>query len=149
MTGPNMKLKAIFFIFLMLTGLYACNRDEPNMVRINDVFTLGMGEQVKMVDDRSHLLYVSVVEVEDSRCPADLFCIEEGQAKVKVVIEDTRNSQFSTFLCLGDCSPNIGDIKSFVFYRLEYTIELIDVFPYPATENLKDPRRVIMKLYRQ
>jgi hypothetical protein len=144
-----MDRKAIFLIFLMLTGLYACNRDEPNMVRINDVFTLGVGEQVKMVDDRSHLLYVSVVDVEDSRCPADIFCIEAGQARVKVVIEDTRNSQFSTFLCLGDCSPNIRNIKSFVFYSLEYTVELVEVIPYPAPENLTDPRRVIMKLYRQ
>ena len=144
----TMRRNQIFLYFLILAGLNGCNRDEPNMVRINDIFTLGVEEQVKMVDDRSHMLYVSVVEVEDNRCPSDAFCIDAGHVKIKVVIEDTKNSQFTTLLCLGNCSPAISDIRSFVFYSVEYTLQVEDVIPYPTTENLDDPRRVIVKLYR-
>lgn len=143
-----MRPGTVFFIILMLAGLNACIHDEPNMVRIDDVFTLGVGEQVRMVDDRSHMLYISIEEVEDSRCPADVFCIDEGKTEIKVVIEDTRNSQFTTHLCLGNCSPSIRDIRSFVFYNIEYTVQVVDVIPYPAADNLEDPRRVILKLYR-
>jgi hypothetical protein len=142
-----MKLIAVFF-FLVMFGFYSCNQDEPAMVRINDVFTIGIGEQVKMVDDRNHMLFVGITEVDDSRCPSDVFCLQEGNVQVKAVIEDTRNSQFSTLLCLGDCSPSIRHLKSFVFYSIEYTIEVIDVIPFPASGNLEDPRRVVLKLYR-
>lgn len=143
-----MRRITVCFILLLLSGLVACNRDEPNLVRINDVFTLGTGERVRMMDDRSRMLYLSIGEVEDSRCPTGVFCVDEGKAEIRVIIEDTRNSQFTTHLCLGNCSPSIQDIRSFVFYNVEYTVQVVDVIPYPAEDNLEKPRRVILKLYR-
>jgi hypothetical protein len=143
-----MIMKRVFFIFLLFPVLYGCNQDEPAMVRINDQFSLELDDQVKIVDDRNHSLYVSLVEIEENRCPSDAFCVQAGQVLVKVVIEDTRNSQFSTLLCLGDCSPSITSLKSFIFYNTEFTLELLEVNPFPTTSNRENKRNVILKLTR-
>jgi hypothetical protein len=141
-------MKRVFFILFMVSGLFGCNSDEPAMVRINDWFTLGMGEKVKIIDDKNHVLFLSLGEIEENRCPSDVICIQPGNVLVKVVIEDTRNSQYSTLLCLGDCSPSITNMKSFVFYNIEYTIDLKEVNPFPTTKNRDVERSAIMKIFR-
>jgi hypothetical protein len=144
----TMKFNTVFFVFIVWLLFYTCNKNEPEWVRINDNFSLKLNEQIKVIDDRYRAMYVSVVEIEDSRCPSDVFCIHPGNAIVKVVIEDTRNSQFSTLLCIGDCSPSINDMRSFVFYNVEYTIQLLGVDPVPAAANQKDRKSVVLNILR-
>lgn len=143
-----MSIKRVFFIFLYFSVFYACNNDEPAMVRINDQFTIQLDHQVKIVDEQNHSLYLTLVEIEENRCPSDAFCVHAGRVLIKVVIEDTRNSQYSTLLCLGDCSPSITSVKSFIFYNIEYTIELMEVNPYPTTLNREDTRKVVLRVFR-
>jgi len=105
-------------------------------------------EKVKIIDDGNLAFFVSMVEIDETRCPSDAFCIQPGRVLIKVVIEDARNSQFSTLLCLGDCSPSITHLRSFVFYNIEYTLVLKEVNPYPETRNLDDEKTVDLKLFR-
>lgn len=140
-------MKRAGFIFLFISSFYGCNPDEPAIVRIDDWFIIGIGEKVKIVD-RNHALFLSLVEIEENRCPSDAFCVQAGQVLIKVVIEDTRNSQFSALLCLGNCSPSISNMKSFIFYNIEYTIELKEVNPFPTTTNRENVQTVVIKLFR-
>jgi len=142
------KLKTIFFILTIGVVFSRCNKDELEWVRINDLFTVGVNQQIKVIDDRNRTIYVNVAEINENRCPTDAFCIHAGNVLIKVVIEDTRKSQFSTLLCLGDCSPSINNLKSFVFYNIEYTIQLLEVNPVPTTKNQEDKKKVVLKLFR-
>lgn len=141
-------IKRVFLLLFIIVNLNACNHDEPAVVRIDSWFALRLGEKVKIIDDRNHVLFVSLVEIDETRCPSDVFCIQPGRVLTKVVIEDSRNSQFSTLLCLGDCSPSITQMRSFVLYNIEYTLSLREVNPYPETGNLDNEKTVVMKLFR-
>ena len=143
-----LDLRRILSILFILAFFISCNKDEPEWVPINSTFILELNEQVKVIENNNRALYVSVVEIEDSRCPSDLVCVRAGEASVKVIIEDTRNSQFNTLLCIGDCSPSIKDIRSFVFYNIEYTIQLIEVNPYPTSINEDENMRIVLKLFK-
>lgn len=141
-------MKRVFFILFIIIVYSGCNHEEPAVVRINNWFALGMGEKVKIIDDQNHVLFVSLVEIDETRCPTDAFCIQPGRVLIKVVVEDTRNSQFSTLLCLGDCSPSITNLKSFVFYNIEYTLDLKEVNPYPEAGNSDIEKTAVLKLFR-
>ncbi len=143
-----LELRKILNILFILALFTSCNKDEPDWVPINATFTLELNEQVKVIENNKRALYVSVVEIEDNRCPSDVICVRAGEALVKVIIEDIRNSQFNTLLCIGECSPSIKNIRSFVFYNLEYTIQLIEVIPYPTSMNKDDKKRVVFRLFR-
>ena len=143
-----MNMKRVFFIFLLIYSIYGCNNDEPTVVRIDEWFTIGLSEKVKIIDDRNHALFISLVDITENRCPSDAFCVQAGDVLIKVIIEDTRNSQYSTLLCLGDCSPSITNMKSFVFYNIEYTIDLKEVNPFPTTHNHEEKRTAVIKIFR-
>lgn len=141
-------LKRVFLILFYIVILNGCNHDEPAVVRIDNWFAVRLGEKVKIIDDRNHVLFVSLVEIDESRCPSDAFCIQPGRVLTKLVIEDSRNSQFSTLLCLGDCSPSITQMRSFVLYNIEYTLILREVNPYPETGNPDNVKTAVVKLFR-
>ncbi len=141
------KVNGLVFGLAFLLQLSGCTKDEPDWIRINNTFFLAVNESMRIIDSKGNTLLVTVAAIEETRCPAGTVCPRPGDAKVKVVIEDTRNSQYKTLLCLGDCSPSLFDNQAFTFYNKEYVIGLLEVDPYPAVQNQQDIPKAGLKLY--
>ncbi len=70
-------------------------------------------------------LKVEIINIEDSRCPSDVVCVWQGEARVEIVLEETQT--FSTVLSTYDNQVDtLGN----------YSLELIDVKPYPVSDKV-------------
>ncbi len=141
-------MKSVNCIVILYTVLLlSCNREEIDWIMINNSFTMAENERLKVVDNDGNLLHLTVSAVTDNRCPEDEICIRKGEALVKVLIEDTRNSQHEAVLCIGDCYPAQSDLRSFTLYNKEYFLQLLDVQSYPDARHRSAKQQVLMKLF--
>lgn len=70
-------------------------------------------------------LKVEIINIEDSRCPTDVVCVWQGEVLVEIELEETQT--FSTVLSTYD---NLIDTLG------NYSVELIDVQPYPMSDQV-------------
>jgi hypothetical protein len=92
---------------------------------LNQRFTLTPGE-VAVIDDADlRLQFVRVTG--DSRCPADAFCIQGGDAVVQILASDGSNS---TLLGL-----HTGDATQASAVYQKSRITLIELQPYPFSSR--------------
>ena len=71
--------------------------------------------------------------ITDSRCPSDVTCIWEGEAKIKVVIETNGNKQEKEFLFKG---KNLGNEKEHLLFKTEKSIVVArQLLPYPLSTD--------------
>lgn len=77
----HFTLKSLPLLLLALLALSACREDPvcPLQVGVGEPFTLMKGE-CATVDRTLRVVFDSVLE--DSRCPTDVVCVWEGNAKV-------------------------------------------------------------------
>ena len=96
--------------------------------------TLGVN-QTKRVCRR---VVLRVNSIEDSRCPVNVQCIWEGQAKVKLTLSTTTASNTVELIIGAQASP----AAQVTLGSVVYTVTLQDVIPYPGTRNTA-PKAVI------
>ncbi len=122
-------MKQLLLTFIFTATLFlACNNEElPNGFKIGTEQNFRHGT-LNLSDNNS--LEFSITEINDSRCPSDVYCAWEGKADVKLEIE---SPQKGTLVL----STHDNRIDTFGIY----SFELIDVSPYPIstkTIELKD-----------
>jgi len=74
-------MKTAFLTLFAIIGLATIG-----MAQQTETLTIKRGQQKKAADSGITLKFVSVLE--DSRCPTDVNCIWEGNAKIEVIISD-------------------------------------------------------------
>ena len=86
-------------------------------------------------------LKIKFSDIEDSRCPSDVTCVWEGQAKVSLQILQDSDEIKITFVT-GEKTTEILN---------QYKINLIDVLPYPTStvENLENDYVVIISILQE
>ena len=70
-------------------------------------------------------LNFSVTEINDSRCPSDVVCVWQGKADVKIEVKNPVRGSISL-----NTYDNLIDTVG------NYSIELIDVSPYPVSTKV-------------
>ncbi|MFV0589816.1 MAG: hypothetical protein ACK5M7_00390 [Draconibacterium sp.] len=111
-----MKFQSILTILLLL--FTACNTDqENNILLLNKNQKLRL-QEVYALPDQS--LQIQIQRVEDSRCPAGVVCVWEGEASVflNVGMQEIHELVLSTARIPKDTVQN-------------YEFELADVSPFP------------------
>jgi hypothetical protein len=92
-----------------------------NTIQLGVPFQLGFNQTATMQD-----LQIKIVNMTDSRCPSDVTCIWQGQAKA--LIDINKNSQN-----LGNFNLILND-KNFEARSFDhYSIQIIKVVPYPIS----------------
>ncbi len=88
---------------------------------------------------------LTVTEIADSRCPADVKCIRAGEARVDLQLVSAQGDTVKMQLCTGaDCkSVNGVSEKQVVFKGLAFIVSLTDVVPFPGTDKGMKPRALI------
>jgi len=110
----------ILYLFFLFIGLFACNKEKSA-----ELFTFGTEKSFQINDEYlsgDNSLKFSITEINDSRCPSDVFCIWQGKADVKIEVLNPVNETLvlNTFDNLKDTVGN-------------YSFELKVVSPYPIS----------------
>lgn len=135
----NLQSYFFGFILILFMGFIACEKsnEELQTIDFGKAVELEKSESIFYGSSSQNGLKVNVDEISDSRCPSDVFCIWQGEAKVKLNIESNIDS---TSITLG-ISPNINDSLSFKLNNENYQAILYSVNPYPNTSKPKDVKK--------
>jgi len=86
-------------------------------------FEVGVGSYALVQND----VEINVLTIEDSRCPADVLCVWQGEAKISInVIKDSQD--------LGNFVMSTLEEKSTQRFN-NFTIKLVEVQPYPYSNK--------------
>ena len=93
-----------------------------NTVQLGVPFQLGFNQTATMQD-----LQIKTTNITDSRCPSDVTCVWQGQAKILVnVVKNGQDSGNFTLTTLNDKKQTVPSFD-------QYYIELMKVDPYPIS----------------
>ena len=100
---------------------------EEWQLELGESRTLQVGEEFYVL---------SVESVNDSRCPANAFCVWAGQAVVSLKVDNfrTTESEFYDLTLAG--APQLNENEIAVLKLAGSTLRLIEVSPYPGLENV-------------
>ena len=122
-----MTMKAVI-ILCSVVLMTACDRSPTGAtVPINSEFVLAPGQRA-VIDGADISIQFEGVEG-DSRCPADAFCIQGGDARVRVEVRSARGHR-EYELHTGDMQPVRHD---------DVTIHLVQLAPYPFSSRTIAP----------
>lgn len=127
-------MKYVFWVLILvgigsliftLTGTSQIPETYSQQIQKKDgLIQIGLHQTVTYED-----LKLTLTKVEDSRCPSDVTCVWEGQAKVTLQVFQGLNEHRVTFVTGERKLDTIG----------QYKINFIDILPYPtsATGNFE------------
>ena len=75
-------------------------------------------------------LKVDLREVNDSRCPKDVVCIQMGSANIKFNVSDSKNTTDVEVEFKGDSK---ADFKTFTLSGKNYVLKVSELQPYPIS----------------
>ncbi len=129
-----MMMKPLFILLSFLLGIQASAQDNTQISAPVIVAKIPQGETV--IFEGTTFTFESVME--DSRCPKDVTCVWEGEAKVRVVIETDSDRMVKQIIFhgmrFGTEEENLlveTKTKKLIGYRLS---------PYPETSVSKEER---------
>jgi hypothetical protein len=136
-------------ILIVLVGCSDSSNEAGN--DSNKLVTLAVGGNTLTLANKESLtvkndtetIKISILSIEESRCPSDVECIWAGKVDVAFRFGQLRNI---ITLCLGyhGCEP-----ETEVFYENEnYLLKLLEVNPYPSSTNSNEPKSVTFELMR-
>ena len=114
-----MKTGLIFFL-LLLFSLTACqNEDEDYTFFYDKAEEFRLYKKYVSLDQE---LSITLTEMNDSRCPEGVTCIWQGEARVRIAMENSDTLHLSTYNNMKDTLEG-------------YSFELIEVSPYPVSDR--------------
>ncbi|MBN2012586.1 hypothetical protein JW960_24875 [candidate division KSB1 bacterium] len=130
-----MKKSPFLIIVLLLASLMACERlailfhDNPDQP-VTRAFTFGQpfelpfGKLARHETENVSITFTRVLE--DSRCPINVNCVWEGNAKLKFLLQHSFHlTHFSLNTTLEPKDTTIAD----------YSVSLTDLLPYPHSDS--------------
>jgi hypothetical protein len=152
-------MKAIFFLLSLSVAIISCDDDKvvpPNIeVNESEVFDVIEFQKIIYSNVTSNDLELKVTKILDNRCPANAQCIWLGNATVSVEVLDENTVVDILEFCLGDCnmyqksSTNFPDTVNFSYKSANYGAILLEVSPFPTTDNGDKAKHAKMKLITQ
>lgn len=124
-----MKYSYLFLITLLLSlTSFICNKNNDSD-KLGQTLTLKLNESVDIQKDQLTVTFKEVVE--DSRCPTGVECVWEGQASIKLDINNAES--VAIILRAGKDDLAKDTLNGFIY-------TLLEVSPYPdATVTLPIP----------
>ncbi|WP_080057558.1 hypothetical protein [Spirosoma aerolatum] len=134
------KLSGLLFVgTLVFAACQHANTDPTDQV------SLGLHQSARIGSD----VTVRVDSIQDSRCPANATCIWAGQAKVKMLLSNDRDST-TVRLALG-ADPGVSNNKrpdstNVTLSSQTYKVILREVNPYPGTTPSNQPQTAVVQV---
>jgi len=137
------KMLLVFVLFM--AGCVEENIDAIPAFMGQD-FELKLGEKASLNLDNSSIV-VETLQIYDSRCPEDVFCIAAGSYGADLKISDETQS-IKVSLCNLDCGGKFveADTAAFVLNDKSHKIVLVNLLPYPISTNQNEPKKVVLQI---
>jgi hypothetical protein len=121
-----MGAKLLILAFSCLLFATACDEKAPTgpTVPLNQQFTLAPGETATVQDTSLRVQFLGVMN--DSRCPADVVCIQGGDALVTIRVMDGGRNEYQL---------HTGDESQASITHNGHRISLVQVQPYPFSSR--------------
>ncbi|MGK7389659.1 MAG: hypothetical protein ACNS60_04885 [Candidatus Cyclobacteriaceae bacterium M2_1C_046] len=125
----------IYFLLITSLSLFSACQDEQliNQRMLSEEFFIEEGEVILLTTSvESESIEIKVLNIEDSRCPADVICIWGGNVKVTFTINQ---QEIAYLLCLGECGNGFNETDELEVQtdKGTFNIKLLEVAPYPRT----------------
>ena len=112
-----------------MLGLVQCTKDQEDpAVALGEKIELKV-QQTGRVATATAPVQLTVTQLLEARCPANVDCVSPGSVDVTVELRDKAGKQQAA-LCLGECR---NDSAAVVLDAVPYWLRLTSVDPYPAT----------------
>ena len=127
------------FLIGIVLGCLGCASNEPTETGgPPPVLTggpLSIGEQIAVTEIEASLRFDDLLE--DSRCPVDVHCIWEGNARLSLTLLSGQHEEIPFLL---DTSPNVpgGSSQTRFLYR-DHTIFIAQLQPEPRSDVSRSP----------
>lgn len=110
----------------------------PAAASADDTLSIALGERASPTDGSYTVRFVRLVA--DSRCAANVVCVWQGDAAVRLEITTPRGGAMEATLHTA--------LEPKTLAAQGYTISVLDVAPYPGTSDSTGGARVIVKVAR-
>ena len=131
---PNLRL--FFTALAALVTLQACASVDSIIIAEPDVaFSLPVGKTAGVAGSSTRLTFRQVSE--DSRCPTNVVCVWEGDAKIELL--PVRDGTVGLAVVLSLHTPNEAQVGDLV-------VRFVGLTPYPATPEPSSPRQYVAEL---
>lgn len=122
-------------------------------IKFGQEVTLQQADQVTLYGgDTPRNLHVSVEQLTDARCPANVTCVHYGTATVVLSASNSQGKNEHIPLCLGNCGGGANRSTHRVTAAVgetAYIFSLVDVKPFPGLEKrgeVKQARLIVEKI---
>lgn len=132
--------------------LLACTAHDIVPVSIQGAFNVE-----SIVKERQQIIYrdaaesivLTIVDIQESRCPTDMICIWEGYAKVSFSISAMAEIVNLAIPRHQPLNAHLTDTYTFNSGGNTYKLTLKDVTPYPSSKNTSEVKRAVFVLQRE
>jgi hypothetical protein len=144
---------ARLLIFSLMTFLVQQCHDSANLFTLDSEFEIREDQliTVQLEGEGDQYINVQVLDITESRCPSNASCVRFGEAIVKLAATGVEETVHNLELCIGDCPQlNEGfkeaDTVSVQLDGSNYQVILLEVKPYPSTQNQDETRRALITI---
>lgn len=123
-------------LLIPLAAIAACApvRGEMPTIPLNTDFDIAVGDMARIQDSPVLVRFDTVTE--DSRCPADVECVWEGNATARVTIDSAGQAAVA----------ELRTSRREPVHRFGWTFELRDLRPARTTQSVPKPREYVITL---
>lgn len=109
--------------------------NDPAGFALGETFSLNLNQKKQAAAEAISVQFLAVLE--DSRCPSDVTCIWAGEVKVSLALSKNQAAAEEKEILMS------GGAESAQIKWEGYTIELLDVAPYPKSDQITTGQNVI------
>jgi hypothetical protein len=129
----------------LLLSPFSIAHAQQNSVeaKLDKPFKLKIGQQAIISSDSEKIITIGFLNVtEDSRCPSDVVCIQQGQATVSIstMLNGTDTGKVALTIGRGEKSGTFGSTHQ------QYSIKLQSLEPYPVSTTPTKPEDYVATL---
>jgi hypothetical protein len=129
-------MKKSVLIALLWISCVACDQNKDEIPQAQNQITNVAYRQLTQVTISGQALNVNVLEVNESRCPKDVVCIQEGSVNIVLNISDGTN-EIKIPVAFKDSVKESGK-QTFVLGKQNYSLTIREVLPYPVSTEQTD-----------
>lgn len=139
-------MKTYFYLLVFLCCLTSCKKDEQLVTApFEQTVTLGFKQSVTLSGREFPELIVTILDVDDSRCPTDVICTWGGLVQTTFGIKDQSGNTQTLTLRDGPAHSAEAQVNGG-----RYVFTVLEVTPKPTrASNDKQAKQVVFVVKRQ
>lgn len=129
-------MKNLIIVTLLCISCWACDTKKDEVLEIQDQTVSASYRKMTSVTIPGQALIVNVLELNESRCPLNVNCIQAGGVDLELSISDGTNKVNIPVSFKSDSKAS--GHQTFMLGNQNYSLVVHEILPYPATTQKPD-----------